>query len=901
MRADVVDDIRSAAVACYRRRDEAGAVRGFRQAVCAAARPPCRDPVRAARLRVDLAVVQMSFGHREAARRVLDVAVRTLSAHPGGGKDLARAWNTLGTLAHGEAQPRRAREAFGETVRLMEAHGTQDADDLPRAWRNLGIAQSALGQFGEAAASLRRALALPASATEREAARYSLANAYCNMSRYRLAADLYEQLAAAAEGTMLARVLSSFAILRERTGELAAARRLYEAAEAAIGRPGADRDTLALVLVNAADFQASMGDFPEARRLLRSARRWTRGSGGGTEVMQLGARASLAHEEGRPALAGRLYTQAAALAVASLGPGSPVVLNLRRTLADLAWSVDPAASYAALSTALAECRPEPGDPDVAVARAVAGMQAFELSRPDAARDLARASLLDAVAMGVADVRWRILLLLARLQHGAGRPHAAILLGKLAVAVLCRLGSDAALAGSGGHYRKERAPAFATVADWLATAERVVEACDVQQAGLVDELYDLMRRDAAFAGPPIAFNAAEERLATRFEAAVGALGDDATTTAERPVALAAWLDEVAAGGWVRQASPLVPPHEGCDVKPDVVTLRYLPGEAGFRLVVHKDGEAHPFALPATAAELGRLCLELRTGMLAQAPEVLSTAARLHDRLVAPAAHLLEGVREVRVVADGVLRYVPFAALHDGSGYLVERFAVSYATAAPPRRAARPARDGWTAVGFGHGGLPYAARELHSSVGRRPGGRVMLAERFTRDALLGSLRGDVSVVHVASHFAAAGARPGRSALALGDGTSLRLDELRALGSDLVGVELMVLSACDTGLAVSDEEGLNSLAGLLGFLGVRTVLATLWPVDDAASAGLVSAFYRAAFAHGSAPSLAEALRHAQLELLRSAGVAHGPARGLGAAAPAPVSHPYFWAGYALFGDPA
>ena len=404
MRADLVDDIGSAAAACYQRRDEAGAVRGFRQAVCAAARPPCRDPLRAARLRVDLAVVYMSFGRRKAARRVLDAAVRTLSTHGGCGTDLARAYNTLGVLASSEAQPRRARDAFAATVRLMEAHGTQDADDLPRAWRNLGIAQSALGQFGEAAGSLRRALALPASAAERHAAQYSLANAYCSMSRYRYAAGLYAELAAATKGALLAQVLNSFAILRERTGELAAAQALYEAAEAAAGRPGADRDTLALVLVNAADFQVSMGRYAEARRLLRSARRWTRESGGGTEVVQLSARASLALAVGRQAVATGLYARAAAVAIASLGPGSLVVLNLRRTLADLAWPADPAASYAALSAALAECRPEPGNAEPAVARAAAGMMAFELSRFDTARDLALASLLDTVAMGVAELR-----------------------------------------------------------------------------------------------------------------------------------------------------------------------------------------------------------------------------------------------------------------------------------------------------------------------------------------------------------------------------------------------------------------------------------------------------------------------------------------------------------------
>ena len=902
MQADPVEERKGAAVACYGRRDEAGAVRGFREAICMAGRPPFRDPVRAAGLRVGLAVVCMSFGRRDAARRALAAAVRTLSAHPGGGRELARAWNTLGTLASSEAQPRRARDAFATSIRLMQAHGTRDADDLPRAWRNLGIAQSALGQFRAAADSLRRALDLPASPAERQAAQYSLANVLCDTSRYGQAASLYAELAANADGLLLARVLSSFAILRERTGELVAAQELYETAEAAAARPGAERDSLAPVLANAATFHLSMGNVAEARRLLRIARQWT-GGGGASEILELSARADLQLAVDRPGTARRLYARAAALALASLPAGSPVVLNLRRTLADLMWPVDPAGSYAALSAALSDCRPEPGDPEPAAARVSAGTMAFELAHLDVAQDLARASLLDAVAMGVAELRWRILMLLARLQHSAGRLDAAILLGKLAVTALVRFGADAALAGSGRHYRKERTPAFLTVANWLARAQRVSEACEVHRAGLADELYDLMRREAAQRDPlalsaPVTLTAAEERFAVSFENAVGALGDDATP--DQPVALATWLDKVAGGSWMCRSVPAAPAGTLGEVAPGVMTLRYLPGKDGFHLVAHTDGGVHVFDLSATPAELGQMCFELRASLLDRTAEVTTLAAQLYDRVLAPAADLLGGVQELRVVADGVLRYVPFAALHDGSGYLVERCAVSYATALPSAQAPRAARDGWTATGFGHGLLPYAAQELHATVGRRLGGRVLLAGQFTREALLGALRSDTSVVHVASHFAVASARPGRSALALGDGSSLRLDELRAFDATLSGIELVVLSACDTALAAADDNGLTSLAGMLGLLGARTVLATHWSVDDAVSAELVAAFYAAAFAAGSAPSLAEALRRAQLRVLRGDAVAHGPARGLGVVAPVPTDHPYFWAGYALFGDP-
>lgn len=103
------------------------------------------------------------------------------------------------------------------------------------------------------------------------------------------------------------------------------------------------------------------------------------------------------------------------------------------------------------------------------------------------------------------------------------------------------------------------------------------------------------------------------------------------------------------------------------------------------------------------------------------------------------------------------------------------------------------------------------------------------------------------------------------------SLRLD-----------AELVTLLACQSGLGREmGGEGLIGLVRAFHYAGARTVLASLWSVSDRSTADLMAAFYER-LARGVSKD--EALRQAQLHLLRSRGAA---------------SHPFHWAGFQLSGD--
>ena len=135
-----------------------------------------------------------------------------------------------------------------------------------------------------------------------------------------------------------------------------------------------------------------------------------------------------------------------------------------------------------------------------------------------------------------------------------------------------------------------------------------------------------------------------------------------------------------------------------------------------------------------------------------------------------------------------------------------------------------------------------------------------------------------------------------------TALEISEL-----DLTRLELAVLSACETGLGnVNKGEGLLGMQRAFAAAGARSVVASLWSVDDTATKQLMADFYSLAWDTKNVVSRAEALRKAQLAMLFGKTL-DGKPRGVGKAPEKlPMGGdkrgrtlPYYWAAFVLSGD--
>ena len=106
------------------------------------------------------------------------------------------------------------------------------------------------------------------------------------------------------------------------------------------------------------------------------------------------------------------------------------------------------------------------------------------------------------------------------------------------------------------------------------------------------------------------------------------------------------------------------------------------------------------------------------------------------------------------------------------------------------------------------------------------------------------------------------------------------------DLRGTELVVLSACETGLGdVQAGEGVYGLRRAFQYAGARTIISTLFAIPSAKSRQLMKSFYAKLKVREKKRS---ALHAAQLEIMKAQ-------KRAGAS-----THPFFWAGFILSGDP-
>lgn len=292
------------------------------------------------------------------------------------------------------------------------------------------------------------------------------------------------------------------------------------------------------------------------------------------------------------------------------------------------------------------------------------------------------------------------------------------------------------------------------------------------------------------------------------------------------------------------------------------------------------------------------------------EITAEAARLGRLLLGDDALSRPGLARLVIVPHGILHYLPFEALAGADGrYLVERLVVSYAPSASsyaflrgrsaPKRSGRvvligdpmtsvssPAVERQARVEWMHllKPLPHARQEVRDIAALFGGNSERLErERATEPALARVGLDDAAVLHFATHALIDESRPERSGLALSAAPpeSDGLLQMREVYRLRAPVALVTLSACETALGQHvTGEGMVGLARAFFYAGAGAVLASLWSVDDASTAALMTSFYQRAQA-GDALDIA--MQQAKHNLIVRGG---------------DLAHPYYWAPFVISG---
>jgi CHAT domain-containing protein len=268
-----------------------------------------------------------------------------------------------------------------------------------------------------------------------------------------------------------------------------------------------------------------------------------------------------------------------------------------------------------------------------------------------------------------------------------------------------------------------------------------------------------------------------------------------------------------------------------------------------------------------------------------PKAAERGRPLYDRLIRPLVGEIRG-EKLTISPHGVLHYLPFGALSDGDQFLIDHFSVrlipsagtlAYIKTDRPAKAGKLLALGNPDLGNARFDLPNAQVEAVSVAALFPESRALVRGDASKTAIK-ELGNGFSILHFATHGKFNADDPLASGLYLAKGNEtdgvLTVGDLYTLRWD---ADLITLSACETGLGkvASGDDVIGLTRGFL-YAGARSIVASLWEVDDAATEQLMVSFYRNLETHDKR----ESLRLAQIETRKN------------------FPHPMYWAAFQIVG---
>jgi CHAT domain-containing protein len=262
------------------------------------------------------------------------------------------------------------------------------------------------------------------------------------------------------------------------------------------------------------------------------------------------------------------------------------------------------------------------------------------------------------------------------------------------------------------------------------------------------------------------------------------------------------------------------------------------------------------------------------------------------LIAPVAKEISGKSKLAIIPTGALNYIPFQMLgktlaNGQFSLMMNQFAIFYANSTDMLfRDESEIDKKYNILAFGNPdlSLPSTEKEVNDIKAMYPNASIFVRTEATEDKAKFASE-NYNVMHFATHgnldyedFSKSYITMAGNASKSEDG-KLTLEELWGM-EVMTHLNIVVLSACQTAVTKGSNES-SAVSPASGFLqnGVKSVVASLWKVDDEATSFLMSGFYK----NIKTMNPVDALRSAQVALSKTP----------------KFSHPYYWAGFILLGD--
>lgn len=338
--------------------------------------------------------------------------------------------------------------------------------------------------------------------------------------------------------------------------------------------------------------------------------------------------------------------------------------------------------------------------------------------------------------------------------------------------------------------------------------------------------------------------------------------------------------------VLKFDPLDLPDVQKELPPDAAVVQYFPTDDALYVFLVTRDTFRLRSVKVAEKDLDRDVLSFVRAIrraTAGDPAVEKLAQSLYGSLIEPCKEDIQGKSILVFVPAGRLNILPFACLTgaDGAPLIQDKLVLEMAKPTDFVRIAKtPPRKIESVVAFANatGDLPAAGKEGDAITSMFPGSKLFKEKQATKKNFF-EFGAKAQVLHLATHGESNSENSLANYLKMSGDEKIAQEEIFALS--LEDTAIVTLSACNTATGDrTDSKFVASLAEAFWLGGSQSVLASLWAVDDASTGLLMTEFYKG-LRDGKSKALS--LKEAQLKVKSTPG----------------YEHPYYWAGFLLFGD--